>query len=178
MHEQTLQRFQVKVSNELGLEAWHRHIHGSDKDHQLSVIKDDEGVFVICGPCGESIVSARCGTHDAKLHEDAPAVPLGLKAKYGVEYGCGSASCTDCYEEVELPEPGAPTMHDLPDGGRMEMMHEGVYIYDASGQEVVCWVDDEWEDPSTVTATLNAISLALKHGAEAVRRRIPVPGAV
>ena len=72
----------------------------------------------------------------------------------------------------ELPPPGAKATHQLPDGGWIEMMHEGVYIYDADGNEVTCWVDVEWANLEAVTATLNAISLALQFGADAVRRRI------
>lgn len=34
------------------------------------------------------------------LDPDAPPVPLGKRPKRGVEYGCGKATCTDCYEDV------------------------------------------------------------------------------
>jgi hypothetical protein len=37
----------------------------------------------------------------AQLHPDAPAVPPGLQPRPGVEYGCGKAECTDCYEPAE-----------------------------------------------------------------------------
>lgn len=73
---------------------------------------------------------------------------------------------------MELPEPGAMIYHPLPDGGILTMQHDAVYINCANGDEAVCWVDDEWkEDISAVYATLNAISLALAFGAEAVRIR-------
>ncbi len=67
-----------------------------------------------------------------------------------------------------LPQPGALLIHRLPDGGRLEMTQDGVYILDANGEEVACWVDTEWNDIDAVTATLNAISLALAHGAQAI----------
>lgn len=35
-----------------------------------------------------------------QLHRDAPPVPTGLKPKPGVEYGCGSATCSDCYTRL------------------------------------------------------------------------------
>jgi hypothetical protein len=37
-----------------------------------------------------------------QLHDDAPPVPHGLRPKIGVEYGCGDATCTDCYEDDPL----------------------------------------------------------------------------
>jgi len=33
-----------------------------------------------------------------QLHPDAPAVPPGMRPKPGVEYGCGLATCEQCYE--------------------------------------------------------------------------------
>lgn len=36
----------------------------------------------------------------AQLDPDAPPVPAGLRPKFGVEYGCGSADCTQCYEPM------------------------------------------------------------------------------
>lgn len=72
-----------------------------------------------------------------------------------------------------LPEPGALLTHRLPDGGRLELSHGQARILDPTGEEVACWVDTEWkEDPAAITATLNAVSLALAHGAEAVRQRM------
>ena len=47
----------------------------------------------------------------------------------------------------------------------------GVYIVDDEG-EVACWVDSEWSDPDAVTATINAVILATKKGASAVRQNI------
>lgn len=38
-----------------------------------------------------------------QLHRDAPAVPQGMAPKEGVEYGCGDAACSECYE----PKPQA-----------------------------------------------------------------------
>jgi hypothetical protein len=35
---------------------------------------------------------------EANLDPDAPPVPPGLRPRPGVEYGCGVATCTDCYE--------------------------------------------------------------------------------
>ena len=35
-----------------------------------------------------------------ELNPDAPPVPEGMRPKKGVEYGCGKASCRDCYEET------------------------------------------------------------------------------
>lgn len=54
---------------------------------------------------GESLVAETTGHSQAKkknaefpqLHEDAPEVPDGLQPLDGVEYGCGSAGCRDCY---------------------------------------------------------------------------------
>jgi len=34
----------------------------------------------------------------AKLDEDAPIPPEGLRPQHGVEYGCGDWGCTSCYE--------------------------------------------------------------------------------
>ncbi len=73
---------------------------------------------------------------------------------------------------MSLPDPGDELHHDLPDGGRLVMMHDGVYIHDVHDKEVVSWTIDEWRhDIDAVTATLNAVSLALKHGADAVEAR-------
>jgi hypothetical protein len=37
-------------------------------------------------------------------HPDADPIPLGLRLKPGVEYGCGKATCRSCYEPI-------PTTH-------------------------------------------------------------------
>ena len=53
---------------------------------------------------------------------------------------------------------------------------QGVYIVDDIG-EVVCWVDTEWQDdPSAVTATVNAVILATKYGSQAVRKNLENKG--
>jgi hypothetical protein len=46
----------------------------------------------------------------------------------------------------------------------------GIYFQYANEDEVVCWVDDEWEeDRSAVDATANALFLGLTVGMDAVR---------
>jgi hypothetical protein len=53
---------------------------------------------------------------------------------------------------------------------------ESVHIVDELG-EVATWNCDEWtEDPESVTATINAVILATKYGAEAVRQNIESKG--
>lgn len=53
-----------------------------------------------------------------------------------------------------------------------------VYIVDDEG-EVFCSVNTEWaEEPEAVTAALNAVALAVRHGAAAVRRNIVGRGAL
>lgn len=34
------------------------------------------------------------------LDPDAPDVPKGVRPRKGVEYGCGSRECRDCYEVI------------------------------------------------------------------------------
>lgn len=49
---------------------------------------------------------------------------------------------------------------------------ESVTIVDDQG-EIVHWTADEWkDDPLAVTATVNAVALATKKGANAVRQNI------
>lgn len=53
---------------------------------------------------------------------------------------------------------------------------DAVYIVDDEG-EVVSWNSDEWEeDPEAVTATVNAVILATKQGANAVRQNMKTGG--
>jgi hypothetical protein len=66
--------------------------------------------------------------------------------------------------------PGDFIIHKCPDGGTVEMEHGEVRIIGSDGIEVVSWNADEWqEDVDAVTATLNAVSLALKYGVNAVQ---------
>lgn len=39
---------------------------------------------------------------------------------------------------------------------------DGVYIADADGTELVCWIKDEWiEDPNVVISIVNAVKIAM-----------------
>ena len=59
------------------------------------------------------------------------------------------------------------------DGGKVTIQTgDHIAIYDASGEEVVRWVADEFEDPEAATAAANAVAIALQRGAGAVRKRI------
>lgn len=51
----------------------------------------------------------------------------------------------------------------------------GVYLVDDEG-EVVMWEESEWEDPSAVTATVNACLLAAMWGTSAVRQNLSSRG--
>lgn len=54
-----------------------------------------------CPTCGAvQDCTPDCEHRAGRLDPDAPPVPPGLRARPGVEYGCGQASCTDCYEPV------------------------------------------------------------------------------
>lgn len=35
-----------------------------------------------------------------QLHEDAPPVPIGMRPRVGVDYGCGERDCRRCYEPI------------------------------------------------------------------------------
>jgi hypothetical protein len=55
---------------------------------------------------------------------------------------------------------------------------DAVYIVDDEG-EIVSWNCDEWnDDPEAVTATVNAVALAVSKGANAVRENIKQEGQV
>ncbi len=55
---------------------------------------------------------------------------------------------------------------------------ESVHIVDEI-DEVACWNNDEWQDdPESITATVNAVILATKYGAKAVRENIEYHGKI
>lgn len=44
---------------------------------------------------------------------------------------------------------------------KVDVFSDGIYIYDALGNEIVSWISDEWErDPSIVPSIANAVKLA------------------
>ena len=54
-------------------------------------------------------------TRYPQLDPDAPLVPVGLAPRPGVEYGCGEATCADCYtaacplcQQASFREEGQP----------------------------------------------------------------------
>lgn len=55
---------------------------------------------------------------------------------------------------------------------------DSVYIVDEQS-EIVSWNTDEWQnDPESITATINAVILATKYGAKAVRENIEYHGKI
>jgi hypothetical protein len=63
---------------------------------------------------------------------------------------------------------------ELKDGGVIVIEPDCIQIQDRAGFEIVFWNRDEWnEDGETAQAILNAVSLALEQGSEAVAAKIP-----
>ncbi len=61
--------------------------------------------------------------------------------------------------------------YKTPDGGLVTLAYDAVYIHDPHGNEIVMWIQDEWEeDPSVAMAIANAVAIALTKGVEEVAR--------
>lgn len=49
----------------------------------------------------------------------------------------------------------------------IEMTEDALHIYDENGEEIVCWVEDEWiEDPTVALSMANAVHIFHTQGPE------------
>jgi hypothetical protein len=70
-----------------------------------------------------------------------------------------------CIDQSGGDETGKPEL--------VELTEDAVYIHDTDGDEIVCWVQSEWEDdPTIVPSIINAVKVVLTEGPDALRKMI------